>query len=381
MTEARRRILFVSSAATLFGGEVTLLHVLRRFDRARWDFHFLVPAEGDYARAIRDRGWSVTVFDVSEGLGGGRRSELGTAYRLSRLIRSLGPDLVHLNLHFPFPIVSAGCAMARAPLVMHVRNMVAPRPVSRWNRYLFGRSVKVICISESVRSALLASGLVAGSKAARITVIPDARDLDALAGGDREHFRAELGISESSPLIGMVARFDRSKGQDIFLEAARIVATRVPAARFVLVGGLLREGDRPYQAELERIAADPVLRGRVTILGYRGDVPDILAALDCFVHSSRRGAFVSVLIEAMAAGVPVVASDVDGIPECVGRDGAGVLVSPIEPATFADRITEIITDPDRSLGLALAGRLRVRTCFDAAPLARDTEAVFLEPIA
>ena len=127
--------------------------------------------------------------------------------------------------------------------------------------------------------------------------------------------------------------------------------------------------------QLERIAADPLLRERVTILGYRDDIPDVLAALDCFVHSSRRGAFVSILIEAMAAGVPVVASDVDGIPECVGREGAGVLLAPIEPAGFGDAIIGVVTDPARASTLSSAGRIRVRKFFDASRLAVDTQQV------
>ena len=125
--------------------------------------------------------------------------------------------------------------------------------------------------------------------------------------------------------------------QQKFLEIAALVTNHIPSAHFLLVGNTARENDNKYLRKLKRRCEDPLLKPRVTFLGYRSDIPDILAALDCFVHPSRQGAFVSVLIEAMATGVPLVVSDVDGIPECVGRDGAAELIKNLRPADFAPR--------------------------------------------
>jgi glycosyltransferase involved in cell wall biosynthesis len=110
----------------------------------------------------------------------------------------------------------------------------------------------------------------------------------------------------------------------------------------------------------------------VIFAGYRQDMPDVLAAMDCFAHPSRRGAFVSVLIEAMASGVPIVATDVDGIPECVGRDGAAVLLPPDNPGAWADAAVDILADPGRATRMAEVGRERASRLFDIAPLARLT---------
>jgi glycosyltransferase involved in cell wall biosynthesis len=92
-------------------------------------------------------------------------------------------------------------------------------------------------------------------------------------------------------------------------------------------------------------------------------------------HPSSRGAFVSVLIEAMATGIPLVVSDVDGIPECVGRDGAAQLIGNLEPTVWANAITQIMRDPARRASMARAGRERAK-CYDAMRLARETEYVF-----
>jgi glycosyltransferase involved in cell wall biosynthesis len=187
--------------------------------------------------------------------------------------------------------------------------------------------------------------------------------------------RAELEIGDNVPLIGMIARIEPMKGQHIFLDAAALVADQLPSARFVLVGDLMNDWHRDYLEMLKRRCDDPRLKYRVTFLGYRTDVPNILAALDCFVHPSSHGAFVSVLIEAMATGIPVVVSDVDGIPECVGRDGAAVLISTLEPTAWANAILQVMNDPARRAGMMRAGRERANR-FDAARLAQETESAF-----
>jgi glycosyltransferase involved in cell wall biosynthesis len=118
----------------------------------------------------------------------------------------------------------------------------------------------------------------------------------------------------------------------------------------------------------------------VSFLGFRDDVADVLAALDCFVHPSRRGAFVSVLIEAMAAGVPIVASDVDGIPECLGRDGAAELVRTLDAPSFAEAACRVLTDAGRAVSMRTLALERAQRLFDIGPLARRTEEVFAECI-
>ena len=188
----------------------------------------------------------------------------------------------------------------------------------------------------------------------------------------------ELGIAPDSPLVGIVARLEPMKGQDLFLQTAAIVAQRVPAARFLVAGDTMGREQADYLRRLEDLAGQPALAGRVSFLGFRDDVADVLAALDCFVHPSRRGAFVSVLIEAMAAGVPIVASDVDGIPECLGREGAAELVGTLDAASFAEATCRVLADADRAASMRRLGRERAQRLFDIGPLARRTEEVFAE---
>ncbi|HEY7299062.1 MAG TPA: glycosyltransferase family 4 protein [Xanthobacteraceae bacterium] len=249
------------------------------------------------------------------------------------------------------------------------------RPFDEFERKSFGDAAAVICISRAVADSACEVGALPPELRDRIWTVPDARDLSKYVRGDRARIRAELGIGEDTPLIGMIARIEPMKGQHVFLEVAALIAEQMPLARFLLVGDLMDNANQSYLEKLKRRCDDPRLQGRVMFLGYRNDVPDILAALDCFAHPSARGAFVSVLIEAMAMGTPLVVSDVDGIPECVGRNGAAELVASLEPEVWARAIMEIVLDPARRASMAAAGIERAKR-YDAKRLALETERVF-----
>ena len=373
-----KRILFFNTEAELYGGERCLLEVVQRMSPG-WVPRFVLPGPGRFERTLRERGYEVDEFAIPPGVVRSELRRLPVALRLARLIRRRRADLVHLNLHFAWPIVSPACLLARVPLVIHVRNMLSGHP-GRLDRRLFQRAAAVICISEAVRQRVVDLELVRPGRPPRIELIPDGKVLAQYRGGDGGRIRRELGIPPGRPLVGIVARLEPMKGQDLFLQMAAIVVQKVPEARFLVVGDTMGRPQSDYLRQLEDLARQPALAGRVSFLGFRDDVVDVLAVLDCFVHPSRRGAFVSVLIEAMAAGVPIVASDVDGIPECVGREGAAELVGTLDAPSFAEATCRVLTDADRAASMQGLGRERAQRLFDIGPLARRTEQVFAECI-
>jgi glycosyltransferase involved in cell wall biosynthesis len=229
-----------------------------------------------------------------------------------------------------------------------------------------------------VRDSLVTKGKVAPSQLAeRVWIIPDGRDLSRCTGGDRSALRHEFGLGAQTPVIGMAARFTPMKGQDTFLQMASIVTKKMPEARFLLVGAdEAASGGTGWTAQMQELQKHLGLDGKVIFAGYRHDMPNVLAAMDCFVHPSKRGAFVSVLIEAMANGVPIVASDVDGIPECVGREGAAILLPPGNADAWADAVLRVATDRELAASMSAAGKTRAESRYDVRRLARETAAVF-----
>lgn len=361
----RRNVLFVMGSRFLYGSEFSLLPVVRRL-KSSWQPCFLVEGEGPLDTFLREGGFPVyrLTLDVES-----RPRRALRLVQISYLLRSLRIQLVYMNLHFQAGLVSKACSLAGIPILVHVRNMI-DRPV----KSVFRNCDGIICISQAVCESLTAQGRVSLAEVQkRLWIIPDGRELSPFRAANGERVRREFGIEPSVPLVGMAARICPMKGQDTFIRMAALVKQRIPTARFLLIGSKLAERDEPYFRGLHELVRALRLENDVIFAGYRRDMPEVLAAMNCFAHPSRQGAFVSVLIEAMASGVPVVASDVDGIPECVGRDGAAaVLLPPEDPRAWADATGDILLNPERAARMAARGRERASRLFEIAPLANLT---------
>ena len=211
---------------------------------------------------------------------------------------------------------------------------------------------------------------VADRVSARAEVIDNGIDLERVTGGARAAGRARLALPDDALAIGLVGRICRQKGVDTFVEAAIALAPRFPLARFLVIG---EAEDSALAERLECRLAGAGLGDRVHLVGYRQDMADVLAALDILAAPSRWEGFGLCVAEAMAAGLPVVASDVGGIPGVAG--GAALLVPPDDPAALAAGLAEVARDPSRRREMALAGR-QAALRFDWARSARRLHALY-----
>ena len=181
--------------------------------------------------------------------------------------------------------------------------------------------------------------------------------------------RAALGVAPDDVAIGTVGRLAWQKGLDDLLAAARLVRAQVPRARFFVIGG------GRDAARIAALAADPALDGAVTLLGQRDDVPDLLAAMDIVVQSSRREAMAQATLEAMAAGRAVVSTTTVGADEAIDDGVSGVLVPVRDTAALADRLVALALDPARRRALGEAARQRIAERFTTAHMLNRCEAV------
>jgi len=239
-------------------------------------------------------------------------------------------------------------AVAARRVSFRIRGRILGRLKYSW------RVDRVIAVSEAIRRGLISQGIAPG----RVVTIHSGIDPKRFARGDRESFRASLGGAAASwPrgawLIGTVAHLAAHKGVDLFLEAAAEAARELPEARFVVVGRGEEEG------ALRRQAARLGLEDRVLFAGFRDDMPDVLAGLDLFVLSSVSGeGSPAVLKEAMAAGVPVAATALDGVEEIIEDARHGLLTPPGDAPVLARAV--VILSRDRDLRQRLAGAARQR---------------------
>ncbi len=188
----------------------------------------------------------------------------------------------------------------------------------------------------------------------KVRVIPNGVDVDRFNPGiDGTAARRELGIDAKAPVAGIVAALRPEKNHELFLRAAARVRAKVPDAQFVMIG------DGPERPGIERLIAELKLGGAAHLLGTRANIPELLAALDVFALTSRIEANPVSILEAMAAGKPVIAPNVGSIKESVSDGETGYLTDPNDEEQVAQRLTELLTDPQRARRMGEAGRAAV----------------------
>jgi glycosyltransferase involved in cell wall biosynthesis len=238
-----------------------------------------------------------------------------------------------------------------------------------FNRWLYrGRTAGVLAVSHQTAQSL--GGLQRYLPPGRLRVVYGAVDLEKLSPGRRNNaVRAACGARENDLLVGLVARVQRIKGQEYFLQAAALLSQKFPQAQFVLAG----RGDEQRYKPLKHIASELGITGRVAFLGYQSNIPSLMASLDVGVVASIGSEGSSrVAIEYMASGVPVVATRVGGIPELVEDGKTAILVEPGNAQALADAIGRLISSADLRESLGKRGRDRAERLFNFDRFIRET---------
>lgn len=371
-------VAYLSFDSNMFGSERSLLDLFKGMDGAVVRPHLVLVRPGPLATAARAEGVDLEVFRWLEGpfpAYNGRA--LVAAARLAAWLRSRSIRVVELNrLSFGhLAVMNMAARLAGCRTIVRVR--MPGVPLGPFQKLLLLGTDRVISVSES-SIAPWRRGWTPRGLEARLSVMPDSRDVEALKSLPRdERLVRALGVPAGAPLVGMVGAVIANKRQDLFLRAAELVLREVPDAWFMVVGGGLDDTYDDYAASLSRFLEGKPLAERVVYTGYRDDALPLMKNFDALVMPSDREAFGGVLIEAMALGVPVVAHRVDGMTELVADGATGLLIDRQDPAPYADAVVRLLREP------ALATRLRDAASaaverFDSARLARGTEAVYAE---
>lgn len=239
---------------------------------------------------------------------------------------------------------------------------------------------RVLVSAESIKEWLIGDGYDPST----IVVIRNGVDLPKVAGPRRPDVRGELGIAEGVPIVAMRGRFNAKKGIEDFIDAAAILSWSRPDACFLIVGegheaapGTCLEDTVSRQRILDRIRRLR-LEGKVRLTGYHADAAALLSEMSISVLPSLSEGLSNELLEAMAAGVPVVATRVGGTPEAVEHGETGLLVPPSDPQGLAAAIARLLEDPELAAHLGAAGRQLVRGRFSMDRMVHATEQLYLD---
>ena len=407
-SRARRRVLFLDTAPTVGGSVISLYELIRGLDRRDYDPLVVTYAPHAYAERFRAVGAKVISWQfcgapdhrpgwvhrtrsatparrlqqnaagsaLYHGLGFGlffMRRVWPRARALQRVIEEQHIDLVHTNIRVGHDRegILAAC-MARVPCVCHIRDF---ERLNWFDRRLANTVVRFIYISRAVQRSHIAAGV----PCTKGRVVYNGLDLEAFdAGLDAQAGRQSFALAPDELAVGIVGRLESWKGHDVYLRAMALVKDVVPRVRGIIVGGPVPH-EPDYCASLIALQKDLCLTERVTFFDHRSDVPAMMSALDVLVLASTSPEpFGRVLIEAMAASKPVVATDAGAGPEIIEEGEQGLLVAPGDPRALADAVIRILADRSLASAMGRKGRFRVQERFHVQQYVDGVQAVYRE---
>ena len=357
------RVLQVVGNSVIGGAESHVLTLARALDPARYSVAVVCPRPGPLVDALQDDRVPVHVVDmVKPAPDDEYELSLPALGALHSLVRRWRPNLIHSHLYPAHLHASvAGELAGHAALVTTAHTLVV-RPGDAWLARM--TACRVIAVSRAAKARLVANGV----PARRVRVIYNGIEPRYFAdeAESATRLRQQLGIAAAAPVVGIIARLSLEKGHDAFLAIARDVVARRPDSRFLIVG------TGPTATTLEAQSAALGLREHVVFTGARRDVTALNHVIDIFLLPSREEALPLAVLEAMAAGRPVVASAVGGVPEVVVDGETGFLCPPEDRACFLRAVEMLLAQPDLRARLGLAGRQRVRRYFGVRQMMAET---------
>lgn len=373
---ARMRILYLTTSLNTYGPARALMNIATHLDPERFEpifCHCERPSvEGPVIDALRGHAIPIFALDTRGPF------DIRALLRLTRILRAQRIDVLQSRLiRADFYGRLAG-RLAGVPLVVTNLTDIYSAHFQSWHGSALGRLLAAVDrLTLPLTHAFVVNA--DGVKADLVTTVgvPAARVVRIYNGVDAQRYvssptarraaRQRLGIAEDDCVVGTVARLHQKKGQTYLIEAARQLRPIFPTMSFLIVG------DGPERARLEAQAAAAGLGAALRFLGERADVPDLLAAMDIFAFPSLYEGHPNALLEAMAAGLPAVASDIPGNDEVVVEGSTGYLVPAHDAAALAQGIAALARDPALRQAHGAAGRQSVVARFSLAAVAGQYE--------
>lgn len=341
------------------GGQLVALRLAHAARERGHDVAFVSPTAGPFTQRVLDEGFQASVVPLGGAL------DARATLRLRSLLQRERTDVLHTHVHFSLNVVGRLAAIGTRTAVvahMHIENVFRESAVARFAQVRLDNATArtcrwIVAVSDATREALVAQGYPASST---VTVHNGIEPREPAAV-------AALDPAPPGPVLLEVGRLCDVKGQHELIAALPLLGRE--DVTVLLVGEDVESGGS-YKRLLEEQARERGVEGRVRFLGSRDDVPALLAAADALVLPSWIEGFPLVVLEAMAAGVPVVATAVGGTPEAVVNGETGLLVPTRDVHALARAIRHLLEDPDRARRLGEAGRRRARERFEANAAAR-----------
>jgi glycosyltransferase involved in cell wall biosynthesis len=362
------------------GAEHVLCDVLERIDRDRFEPELAIARDTtalpEAFRVLDLKLHALPLFPHFRGRGPRQAvTLLTTLVRLnlavSALLKRERFDVIHVNSVFALHFCVWPARRRRVPLVYHEHGLPHDRKGAVWSwfyRGLVRRVACVICITDAVERQVMDYGVPASRVCTIYNGIAEAPDAEA-----QEHWRAEEAQAGRAPFtVVQIANFHAWKGHETVVRALAALRESLPEAKAVFFG---EPSDPAFQSQLEARISELGVAEQVEFGGFRSNVQALIPAFDCLVLASQAEPFGLVLLEAMRAGVPVVASKAGGVPEIVQHEENGLLFEPDDARGLAEQLLRLAREPELRARLVERGRATLRGRFSLEAQARAIEGV------
>lgn len=365
----RKRILHVFTTLPVGGAENVLLSTLRRLNSKQYESTVCcLRDKGALGQAVEALG--VPLIELNRLHVGGWDGRI--VRDLAAVIKDQRIDIVHAHLYHASLYSRLAARRVGVPVVVTTHNTY-PKQHHKWHRrvlnwWLARGTATLIAVSEDIKRDIMRDDHVDGG---RIRVIPNGINIDRVQSMlDKPRAKARLGVPADAFVFGNVGRLEEQKGHRLLIEAFSRVVRRHPNAVLILTG----DGRERAALEAHAVAACPP--GSVFFLGMRADVGDVLRAFDLFVMPSLWEGLALAMLEAMAAGVPVLVSDVGGVSEVLGEDKYGMRIPAGNVDALAAKLAECIANPDSLAEMAARAAARVREQYSESAMVAQIESVY-----
>ena len=356
-----------SSSRLDTGSPRALLQMVDSLDRTRFSPAFFIDGEGALVDAMRARDVEIVPSAVSSVSWRNPVKMLNAVREKMRILAKMDARILHMNEPGWNSDVVLAARLAGIPIALHLHN-----PCNITHANLNFRAASKVFICSSAQGAAIGNFERIRDKC---SVLHNAVDLDVFARG--RPIRQAIGLLPGEIVIGTVAQIRHGKGIDIFLDAAEQLLATHNNLKFVIVGPRAENEIEYFECMMERMRS-ATLKDHVVYLGSRTDIPDLIASFDVFCLPTRGETFGIVVIEAMAVGVPVVASAVGGIPEIVTDQTIGCTLDSLTAIAFASALSEMIQMGDERKVLGERGRKSLNGRFDLEHMGRTLGHIYSE---
>lgn len=362
-------ILYIDSSQGIYGGgQISLLELLKNIDRTKFRPVVILSEAGKLQKEIEQIDLdckiismpSITLFNIF--------SCIVAIWKLGLFMRKRQITLVHTNTSRATIYAGLASLISRIPVVWHIR---IPHSDGLLDRFLASRSSHLITVSQAVKRRF--NWLREG----KIRVIYNGVDTKRFSPGPTYNdLRRKLNLNDENIVIATVGRLSHEKGLEFLISALEGIVEKYPQTKVLIVGN----GNEEYHLSLQAKAKNLGLSSNVIFAGFREDIPEILRCVDVFCLPSLTEGFNRTLLEAMACGLPVVATSVGGNVELVQNSLPGLLVPPNNSSALAAAIVELLKNRTKSQKMGMDGRRIVEENFSIETNVRQTEALYEEII-